>query len=239
MVILSTALPARADVGMQIVINGSTVFNSTATGQAISTSTPLTVAGSGITIQTSSATSNSPGNDAVSTTNGSTVALESAANSAAATITVLYSSNSFTAPTAGTLASQLGGTLNTAFGTGATLLSFQSWANTSNALFAMTNPFTTGVQTANLATLGLGAFTVSPNPATLDGVSLPSLYSTTSRVTLAIPAQGGTVGNIGWQASTNILGTSVIPEPASIVMISTGLPLLGLGAWLRKRGNKV
>jgi len=235
MVILSTALPARADVGMQIVINGSTVFNGTSTGAAINTTTPFTV--DGITIQTSTGTSNTPGTGALATTAGSTVALESAATSAAGTVTVLYSSNSFTAPSVGplTLASQLGGAVNTVLGPAGTL-TFQSWETPGNTLFNLAGP-TTGPQTANLT--NTGAFVTSPNPATLALGSLTTPYTLTSRVIVALGLQGGTAGQLNWSGNANIIPGNVIPEPASIVMISTGLPLLGLGAWLRKRGNKV
>ena len=105
------------------------------------------------------------------------------------------------------------------------VVSMRTWFVEGSDLFGddgSNNAFDTGsLPTANV---GSGAFTVSPT------------YTMTAEI--RITAAGASTNTAFSVDSSNILmgNTTLVPAPAGLVLALTGLPVLGLGRWLRRRG---
>lgn len=144
-------------------------------------------------------------------------------NNAASTKTLLIfvTQDNYTLPAGTSLVVESGmaGTVNT--GTLTLTNLFQAYADKNNALLGTTD-FTNGPQTA------------TQTGSTFDTGSATGLFtrvgnfSLTSLATITLTA-GGRIN------FANHINVTPVPEPSGLVMALAGLPVLGLGTWLRRR----
>jgi len=93
----------------------------------------------------------------------------------------------------------------------------QGWVNTSDLLYATTGPTTTGPQS------GVSSGAV--------GFSYASTYSWTIQYSIGAEASGTAFSEDDKQ---DVIAS---PTPAGLVLVLAGMPILGLGMWLRRRGS--
>lgn len=117
------------------------------------------------------------------------------------------------------VSSSMGGTVNT--GTVVLTNIFQAYADATNAAYG-TGGFTNGPQTAVASGSSFDTGSVS-GLFTRSGD-----YSLTSVVTLDM--SGGAVMNY-----SNQINVQNVPAPAGLVLALSGMPVLGVGTWLRRR----
>jgi len=143
---------------------------------------------------------------------------------ATATLKLYVSQTNYSLPVGSplTVESGLGGSVNT----GTLTLSniFQAYADKNNNLLGLTD-FTNGAQsgTANGSSFDTGS-AVGSFTRTGD-------YSLTSCVTFEL--SGG--GKANYSDHVNV---SAVPAPAGILLVIAGLPMFGVGAWVRRRNAK-
>jgi hypothetical protein len=220
---LCTAPPARAtlEIALQEAgVNGGaiTVVASTATDFS-SVSTTTTYGDFTVTIfggsSTNAATKSSLLSSTVSIVNN---------NAAKETLQLWVSQNNYTLPAGTPLAveSGLGATVN--LGTVTLTGIFQAWADKNNNLMG-TADFTNGPQ--NAAQTGSTLDTGSANGS----FSRTGMYSVTSMANFVM--SGG--GNVNFADHVNLAPPVTVPAPAGVLLALTGLPVLGIGGWLRRR----
>lgn len=175
-------------------------------------------------------------NSAVATLSigGSAQINDSSTDSYTITITTTY--NNYTSPNSGgtnTLTQSESGTY-TYTGSGNTQ-NFQSWFYNGSSADNMTGP-TPGMQTIAIPTTG--ASTLSGNANTPFAVTVPPYtpaFTLTNQIVLNLTGSGvGTNSQAGFSGSTTL---NTVPEPASIVMFLTGMPmpLMVLGMLRRRK----
>jgi hypothetical protein len=139
-------------------------------------------------------------------------------------LTVIVTEGGFTAPTSGAM-----NTLDAFTGANYAGVSTGTQSDTGSLTDATPTTYMTGTATANYTGTPLATGSAS-TPIT----SFVSPITLTNTLTLAINATSGT-GSNGFSGQTTIT-TSAVPEPASLIMMLTGMPLpvvlLGL---LRRR----
>jgi hypothetical protein len=124
-----------------------------------------------------------------------------------------------------TMLSSGSGTRTTA-GTGTTgSTGFQSFASNSNGDYAMVGATSPGPQTLNLP-----ASTNDSTSSTAFFARTSAMYSVTSSVNYTLN------GGEALQTDTSVLLT--VPAPAGLPLLLSGLPVLGIGGWLRRRATK-
>lgn len=140
------------------------------------------------------------------------------------TLTIIVSQTNYTLPVGSTMAveSGLGGSVST--GTLTMTNIFQAYADAGNTLRG-TTAFTTGSQTA------------TPNGSTFDTGSATGTFLRTGSYSLTtittFTLSGGGVAN--FSSHENLNAPSAVPVPSGLVLALTGIPVLGLGAWVRRR----
>jgi hypothetical protein len=174
------------------------------------------------------ATSNSPGTSAVGTlTQGGTVQLLLGGTGS---ITIVATDVDYSLPPAGPgiLHSSASNTYTNS--DPGNSQGFTSWYNPSNGLAA------TDVPSPTLTFLSTGAM---PNSHSADApttpITLVNPYGLTNSTTITLT--GGTTNNLsqaGWNASTSVTA-SPIPEPASMALLLTALPVTLFGAMRRRK----
>jgi len=96
--------------------------------------------------------------------------------------------------------------------------------------------FTSATNVGTLAGQGVGPTTITTTPAGNSAstlVVLPASYSAEEDISVVGIVQNG-------KNTLNVTGTlswTPVPEPATLLLVLTGLPVLGVG-WLRRRGRK-
>jgi len=114
--------------------------------------------------------------------------------------------------------------------------SYQSFLDNTNALFGTPGSGATGVLSGSASLSSAGTTTAAFNPGTtvvlVPGVTAGNPFSLTSVSTFSF-----TLGAGSGQDSASISGSTVVstPVPAGVVLAFTGLPVLGFGAWFRRR----
>jgi len=144
-------------------------------------------------------------------------------NSGTRTLTLYVTQSNYTLP-AGTplrVESGMGGSVNN--GTLGLTGIFQAFADKNNNPYGLTD-FSNGPQnaTANLTSFDTGSHTG------LFARIAGNQYSITTVVTFTLSAGG----KAGFQSHANVSPT---PAPAGLVLALTGVPFLGLGAWIRRK----
>jgi hypothetical protein len=116
---------------------------------------------------------------------------------------------------------------------------FNSWYNASNPTVPTTSGPNPGLQTIAIPTAGSSTLSGSQNvPGSTTFSPYVTPYGLTNQITLHLTGTGNTNNSIvGFQGSTTI--TSV-PEPASLVMMLTGMPvpLMVLGMLRRRKAQR-
>ena len=108
---------------------------------------------------------------------------------------------------------------------------FQAWGNAAN-----TSAFNTGATAGQQSVTSPGGSTVpmvlTPDQAAFDFVRSGN-FAMSQTLTLSLTNAAGSAGQI--QGTTTITATNPIPAPAGLALVLSGLPVLGLGALLRRR----
>jgi hypothetical protein len=211
----NTANPSNPNL-----INVSAAFNTAATGVSLTglqASTTTTATATSLNIQGSATLQ-----DATSDTY---------------TITITTFNNGYTTPAAnvaGVLSQSESGTY-TFTGAGGTQ-TFNSWYNATNPTTPTTSGPAPGLQTIAIPVAGQGTLSGSQNvPGSTSFSPYVTPYALTNQIVLHVTGTGSANNSIiGFQGSTTIMA---VPEPASLVMMLTGMPvpLMILGI-LRRKG---
>jgi len=188
------------------------------------------------TVNTLSALTNNPGAEnptgATLTVTGD---ITRTTGGAAASITISVTDEDYTLPTGAKTLTSNSSSLFTNVTSGDTH-SFTSWYNPSNTAFAK------DVSSGTITYTGTGAH--SQSNSTPDPLSVPAgsqlTYGLTNEtiLTMAGASAGVTTENLGaemgFSGGTTVLGTAVIPEPASLAIMLPALPVVIMG-WFRHR----
>lgn len=156
------------------------------------------------------------------------------------TITVLASHNAFTTPpgSSATLTQSESGTFTNTPGVGHQL--FQSWYDPTNTLNNQAGS-TPGQQSITIpALLPTGTKSDSANaPGMVNIASYMTPYALTELITIDHLKGNGTANNSSDQFQGSAILTAAVPEPASMVMFLTGMPVpLVVVGFLRHRRRK-
>jgi len=244
-VLLGPATKARATLTLNAVETGGPTLNvvdngpgdiNPATGNITlgDTITPITFGH--FSVLGSVSTSNSPGNNILTQLVSSALSVTNN-DSVAHTITLRISDTGFTKPSPPLLGASASGTFNVALdanmqplaanvnGNSAHALAF---ADFTNALFGTgitVQDFTFSTDTTNLTTA-----TYSNNvPNTILGPSTTP-YSLTVELVFTVAGH-----NVLTSRSDSETAIGLVPEPATLAMAFSALPLLGLAAWRKRR----
>lgn len=210
----SLAGAAHATPAIEASINGGASFTTISNPS-------VNVTDGSFTIAIESALSNTPGSAALSDLLSDSFSVTNNAGSTE-TLTLEISDTGFTLPTApATFSSSLGGTVLTGSGAPTDAVSLQSWANSSNLLYATTGA-TPGVGSPSIPSATSSTSSFNDTLTTQIGAGgLTAPYSLTSMVTVTLGA--GDSLNL----DTTVKLTPV-PEPISLSLLGTGLFALGV-----------
>jgi len=147
-------------------------------------------------------------------------------NGSSRTLTMYVSQTNFTLPTGPKLNVESGQSGTLTSGTVVLANQFQAYADAGNSINGI-GGFTNGAQTATQT--GSTFDTGSANGLFTRG---SGSYSLTTVSTLNL--SGGAILNL-----SNHENVTPVPVPAGVVLAISGLPFLGIGAWLRRRKVKV
>jgi len=213
-------------IGNTLLFGGSTTHFSITNGSGLSNN-PGSQGGSNLDLSS---------NEQINTTFG--------AAGGTHTIRIELSQDSWTAPTGNplNLSASAGG--STAYLTGTNPLAtqtisatYQGFLDNTNALFGQPGAGGTPVLSASSTQSSAGTTPLVFSPGS--GVSLvpggtPFSITDVLEFTFTLTAGSG-------QATANVSGSTVasVPAPAGLVLALTGLPALGIGAWLRRRRQSV
>jgi len=160
------------------------------------------------------------------------------------TLKIVISEDGYTAPTGTPLllsSSTAGGSLGDTGGSISVTANNQSFLDNAigNAAYGTPAAFVTpagvgtGVATGTASLTGSGTAPLNLNPGTVTGVitsgGVP--FTLTNVVTFSFTLSAGSSGNAGLSTST----VATAPAPAGLVLALTGLPVVGVGSWLRRR----
>jgi len=227
---LSASEAQAAQMTLTVYLDGNSVYDKTGTATSVTADVATlnsNLAGSGYTFTSLSGASNSPG----STTNVGGFITDSGNVSFSpgngGTLTIVVQESGFTAPTSG-----MGNFLSsnaTATFTGATTASTQTYLSQfqDNAAANVLAPLITQTATTSNAQ---SATTTAPLPS-----SYVIPYTLTATTTIALgAATTGSPANDVFTGTTSVLS---VPEPASLIMMVTGmpLPLVVMGLLRRRR----
>jgi hypothetical protein len=155
------------------------------------------------------------------------------------TVTITTFNNGYTQPvgTAGVIGESESGTYT--YAPGGNVL-FQGWYNSTNPTTPTTSGPTPGVQTIPITSTATTGNSSSSTLATANFAPFIQPYALTSTLTINITGNG----NSGSNSTAAVQGTvtvTAVPEPASLVMFLTGMPmpLMVLGMLRRRKAQRV
>jgi len=235
---------ARADFEVEFTFGGATILVD-ATTQTVTSSGGASTAGAsfnfsagtvsinnltisptgatgGFKISATIADSNSPGGKVATIDTSSLSILNQTGTAGNSTLVLTTGDTGFTSPSGPSVG--LTSTISaTAAGTNSANASvlFNSYLDTTNAQFGTQQ----GTPTILLSPLSPGSSLSGDTSAALTGTPSPYSLTEVAKITLA---NGDKLTDLS-------SGTTVVPAPAGLALALTGLPLLGLGGWLRRR----
>jgi len=113
----------------------------------------------------------------------------------------------------------------------------------SNTLNGLVNPLGGPGSTLDFAATGtpLTGSTQAFAGNVTGGTIAESTFSMTTTTAITLGPPGSSVlmpHQVQFSTSQTKLAAAAVPEPATMALVVTGLPVLGLGAWLRRRGKQ-
>jgi hypothetical protein len=144
------------------------------------------------------------------------------------TLEIITSVNNYTQPSGpATASSSETGTVGTATNGS---IAYNAYQSNTNTLGAKTNLIVTGTQSAD--TTSGGTSTLAPPNKGSTTLTVTTPYSLTMDELITLHGAGQTINATG---NTSVVGTTVVPEPGTVALALTGLPMLIGGVWLRRR----
>jgi len=194
-------------------------------------------------VTSGSGTSNNPGTQGGSNldlANNTKITTNFGAAGGTHTIRIELTQDGWNAPTGTplTLSSSAGGSTAYLGGTNPSATqtitaTYQGFLDNTNALFGKPAAGSTPIQTASTTQSAVGTKSLVFSPATSSSLvpgGTPFSMTDVLEFTFTLSAGSG-------QASANVSASTVasVPAPAGVVLALTGLPILGIGNWLRRR----
>lgn len=230
----ATAMPesAQADFDVEVSIDGGAyqqvALDVTSNPDASIATTNYTISDGGasftLTVESALGNNANPTSYSTSTTLGLT---SNVTDSNSHTLSILVSDQNLTLPgQPRNLYAQADNLSNVA---GIASASVQGFVDSNNGLNAISGAGVTSTNSASLTSLGLPPGSVSTNTVHVSG---SSTYSLTGVLTLSTSSNIN-VSNIGFGAFVTT------PEPGTLAILASGLPLLGLWKLRRRRSGKL
>jgi len=213
--------PGTANAANIITVGGT--FNTSATG---------------LTLTGLNSVTNNPGTSSATMSISGTAAVVAGVSTSSDKflVTITTSQTDFTSPTgpAGVLANSESSTITNTTGAAGDMQSVKSWYNPANTNVA-TGP-TTALMSYALPLTGTTPMSLSSPTATAAVSVAPTPYALVNQVMIQITGNGATPNAKDVFGSATTLTAGAIPEPASIVLFLTGMPLpLVVVGLLRRR----
>jgi hypothetical protein len=214
-------------VGNSLIFTGTTTNFSITNGSGLSNN-PGTEGGSNLALSS---------NEQISTTFGATGGTH--------TIRIELSQDGWSAPTGSplTLSSSAGGSFDYLQGTNlsatqSVTATYQGFLDNTNTLFGQPAGGSTPIQTASASRTTVGTTSLVYSPGTSVNTSVPggTPFSMTDVLEFTFTLDAGS-----GQTTANVSASTVasVPAPAGLVLALSGLPILGIGTWLRRRRQSV
>jgi len=214
-------------VGNSLIFGGSTPHFDLTSGSGTSNN-PGTLGGSNLALSS---------NEQIATTFGATGGTH--------TIRIELSQTGWTSPTGTplTLSSSAGGSFDYLTGTNplatqSVAATYQGFLDNTNTLFGLPGAGSTPIQNANASRTTVGTSPLVFSPGTSVNTTVPggTPFSITDVLTFTFTLSAGS-----GQTTANVSASTVasVPAPAGLVLALSGLPVLGIGTWLRRRRQSV
>jgi len=206
----------------------------------ITVSGALDTSATGLSLTGVNSSTNNPGTTIASLSVGGTGSVVSgvATSDDSFTVVITVSQTSFTSPTGakGLLSDSDSSTISSTTGAVGDMQKVQSWYNAANtnAAVGISTPGVSYALPAATSTLSLSSPTESQTLAVA-----PTPYALVERITFTITGNSSNPNAKDVFTGTTTLTASAIPEPASIILMLTGmpLPLAIVGLIFRRRRN--
>jgi hypothetical protein len=196
-------------------------------------------------ITNGSASSNNPGNQNganLGMTGNAQVMSLFGAGGGTHTLSIIVSQTNWTAPTGNPLevSSSGGGSLAATGATASATSTYQGFLDNTNTLYGTPAAGGTPLQTASTSTPPGLTNPLVYSPAVAVNPNAPggtASFSLTDDLFFKVTVGAGGGTNFGASFTTDV--TQIVPAPAGLVLALTGLPVLGVGTWLRRRRASV